>query len=574
MASTFLRMVVCTCAFAAVSSWAHAGALQDLVLKDIRYLPRTLTETGDAEARAIILVDSTCGECTPALAVAKELEGTPDAEGVTFLLVNTGVSDDIRQMAYYALINDVPFFGLKDRNAVIADQLGVTSLPAAVLVGKDWEPLWHGTVDALGAALAARKAGMPLPEVSAGGSCAIAHSEPLADSAPVDYSKDIAPLLNQHCVACHRPNGGGPFSLTSYKRATAHADMLAEVVQEGRMPPWYAHEDFGTFRDQPNMTDAERTLLARWVAQGMPEGDPDAAPETPEFNDEGWRLDPDVIIEASEVSAIPAKGFVPYQYIFLPYTFEEDTYVQAIEIKPSNPSVVHHANLAYVHEGYNVDQNSDFLTGMVPGGMPSVMDGDRAWMIPKGVGLVLQIHHVTTGKIEMNRMSVGLRFPRDVVNKRLYYHNLDGDARIDIPPHARAWKLEDSVTLDEDATGLGLFTHMHLRGRDMTFYAKYPDGRSETLLSLPNYDFNWQLTYRYPPDTAKFPKGTEIDVVAHYDNSRFNPYNPDPEKEVKEGPQSVDEMMNGFFVFTKDSGQLGLRIDPATGHVLERLAAK
>lgn len=553
---------------------ALAAPLASLPLKDIRYLPRTLAETGDATARALIFVDSTCAESDAALKAAVALESDASAQGVTFLLINTGAADSIRQMAYHALIQDVPFHALKDVEGTVAANLGITTLPAAALVDAAWAPLWTGTVDALGAALAARAIGQPLPVSTTGGSCAISKPAPIADTAPVTYSEHIAPLLNQHCVACHRPNGGGPFSLASYNRAKANAAMSSEVMMEGRMPPWYAHAAPVQFRDDPGLTDADRQLLARWVAQGMPEGDPAKAPTPPAFNDEGWRLDPDVIIEAKQASAIPATGFVPYQYIFLPYTFEEDTYVQAIEIRASNPGVVHHANLAFVREGLNVDSGTDFLTGMVPGGMPSVMDGDRAWMIPKGVGLVLQLHMVTQGKVASNRMSVGLRFPRDVVNKRLYYHNLDGDGRIDIQPGARAWRLQDDVTLEHDATGLGLFTHMHLRGRDMTFFAHYPEGRSETLLSLPNYNFEWQLTYRYPPGEVHFPKGTRIEAIAHYDNSPFNPYNPDPTKTVKEGPQSVDEMMNGFFVYTRDDEQLGLRIDPATGYALAKLAAK
>jgi len=567
-----IRLIVVVALLACFS--APASELATLALKDIRYLPRTLADTGDADARALIFVDSTCDASDAALAAALGLEAVADAKGVTFLLVNTGASDDIREMAYHALVNNIPFYALKDVDAKAAAALGIASLPAAALVDAAWAPLWTGGIDGLAAALAARKNGSEMPAASDTGDCPIAKPEPIADSSPVTYAEHVAPLLNQHCVACHRPNGGGPFSLTNYNRATANAAMLAEVVSEGRMPPWYAHAAHSPFRDEPQMSAADRTLLARWVAQGMPEGDPAKTPAPPEFNDEGWRLDPDVIIEASQVSGIPASGYVPYQYVFLPYSFEQDTYVQAIEIKASNPATVHHANLAFVREGFDVDQNSDFLTGMVPGGMPSVMDGDRAWMIPKGVSLVLQLHLVTTGKVQTNRMSVGLRFPRDVVNKRLYYHNLDGDNRIEIPPYDRAWRLQDDVVLEHDATGLGLFSHMHLRGRDMSFYAHYPDGRSETLLSLPNYNFEWQLTYRYPPNQVKFPKGTRIEAIAHYDNSPFNPYNPDPSKTVENGPQSVDEMMNGFFVYTRDDEDLGLSIDPATGYAVAKVAAK
>jgi hypothetical protein len=389
---------------------------------------------------------------------------------------------------------------------------------------------------------------------------------------PITYSKDIAPIINKNCAQCHHAGGQAPIALTSFAKASGNAEMLAEVVGEGRMPPWYAHPDFGVFRDAPQITDQERAMFAAWVAQGTPEGDPAATPPAPVVDDESWKTDPDVIVEANMTSAIPAEGYVPYQYMFVPWTATEDTYVQAIEIKPTNPKVVHHANLIFVRDGFNVDQSEDFLTGYVPGGMPSIVDGDRAWFIAKGATLAFQVHLVTTGKVEGNKMRVGLRFARGVVNKPLRYFNLDGGKRFLIPAHDRAWELRDKDVLEHDATGVGLFCHMHLRGKDTQFFAHYPDGSTDTLLALPNYNFDWQLTYRYLPGTQHFPKGTEIEAVSHYDNSAFNPYNPNPDKDVRRGPQTVDEMLNDFFVYTRDDEQLALQIDPATGHPMQKVA--
>jgi len=554
-----------------VASAFSAQAIEpaDFTLKDIRYLPRTLTEIGEADWYALVLGDSTCPESTAALETAAAVEA--DAEGVQFALINVGKRDSIRQMAFHAMECGATFPALKDRDGELAQALGVEAVPAVAVLDADWALRWTGGAADLSAALAALALGAD-PEPGGRGACPLQLEETVTLEREVTYAKDVAPFIQQQCISCHRPGAQAPFSLTTYKRVAARAEMLTEVVQEGRMPPWYAHPEFGRFRDDPGVTDEDRAMLASWIDQGKPMGDPDEVPATPEFDDEGWRLDPDLILEASAVSGIPATGFVPYQYVFLPHQFEEDTYVQAIEIKPSNPPVVHHANLIYVREGFNVDADSDFLTGMVPGGMPSVLDGDRAWRIPAGASLALQLHLVTTGKPEINKMRVGLRFPRGVVNKRLFYHNLDGAKQIAIPPGDRAWRLADRVTLEQDVSGLGLFSHMHLRGKDMTFYAHYPSGKTETLLSLPNYSFDWQLTYRYPPETFQFPKGTTIECIAHYDNSAFNPYNPAPEKTVKEGPQTVDEMMNGFFVYTRDDEQLGLRIDPNTGYALEEVA--
>lgn len=548
--------------------------LQDLTLKDIRYLPRTLAELGDAKGHVLFFHASTCAPSVERMPGMVALEAEYRDKGVNFAAVNAGADDTIKHMAYHALVHNLTFPLFKDRDGALAAAVGVEQLPAAVLLDAQWNPVWTGDPAALGNVLSAHLGGAALPAATAAPeTCAITRPvlEPLAE--PITYSSHIAPFLNSHCVRCHHDGGGAPVDLTNYKRVVGNVEMLSEVVGEGRMPPWYAHPDFGEFRDEPGITQQQREMFAHWMAAGMPEGDPAELPETPQFDLAAWQIEPDVIVEATQVSAVPKKGYVPYQYIFMPWVAQEDTYVQAFEIKPTNAKVVHHANLIFVRDGFQVDEAKDFITGYVPGGMPSVLDGDRSWFIPKGASLCFQVHLVTTGKLESNRMQLGMRFARGVVNKKVYYFNLDGGRRFAIPANDRAWQLRDSDVLDVDATGLGLFVHMHLRGKDAQFFAHYPDGRSETLMALPNYNFDWQLTYRYPPEAFRFPAGTKIECVAHYDNSGFNPYNPAPEKEVRRGPQTVDEMLNGFFVYTRDDEQLGLRVDPATGHPVEQLAA-
>lgn len=577
---SFLKAVLC---LAGSATLIHSAAgqtpaaeipLQEMSFKDIRYLPRPLKEIGEGKGYVLFFHASTCEQATAQLPSLAALEAEYLKQGIRFAAINAGTDDSIRQMAYHMLVNQIYFPVLKDRDGTLAARLGVNSMPTVVVLDAAFQPVYQGGAGKLGEVLAAYTTGAALPasESTADG-CPISQKqgEPIAE--PITYAAHIAPFLNKNCVQCHHEGGGAPLALTSYKRVSSNAEMLAEVVGEGRMPPWYAHPDFGEFRDAPQITDQEREMFAHWVNQGLPEGDPAQVPPTPEFDPEAWQTDPDIIIEATQVSAIPKKGYVPYQYIFIPFTATEDTYVQAIEIKPTNPKVVHHANLIYVRDGFNVDESKDFLTGYVPGGIPSVVDGDRAWFIAKGSTLCFQVHLVTTGKLETNRMRVGLRYARGVVNKQIRYFNLDGGKRFVIPAHDRAWELRDSDVLQDDVTGEGLFCHMHLRGKDTQFFAHYPDGKTETLLALPNYNFDWQLTYRYFPGQNQFPKGTTIEAVSHYDNSYFNPYNPAPEKDVRRGPQTVDEMLNDFFVFTNNSEKLGLKIDPATGHAMDTVAS-
>jgi CubicO group peptidase (beta-lactamase class C family) len=191
-----------------------------------------------------------------------------------------------------------------------------------------------------------------------------------------------------------------------------------------------------------------------------------------------------------------------------------------------------------------------------------------AFRIPAGSVIGLQIHYTTTGKEEKNQMSVGFKFPRYVVKQELHHVQVT-TSRFEIPPGAAAHPVQATRTLPFDATGLGMFSHMHLRGKDMTFKALLPSGESQTLLSIPNYHYDWQQNYRWQPGTKKLPKGTKIEVTAHFDNSKFNPFNPDATKSVRHGPQTVQEMMFGFFFYTADGEDLNLTIDPKSGAALK-----
>jgi len=239
--------------------------------------------------------------------------------------------------------------------------------------------------------------------------------------------------------------------------------------------------------------------------------------------------------------------------------------MQGIQILPENPWTVHHCNMLYFIPGDGY-KKSNFITGTVPGGSPMILNDDLAFLIPKKAQLLLQIHYVATGKPEQCQINVGFRYARGTVQKRLR-HTLLEDNHFAIPPGAPAYPVGAAYVLDHDAVGIGLFVHMHLRGRDMAFKAQYPDGKSETLLVVPNYSFDWQIPYVWEPGKKVFPKGTRLECLAHYDNSTFNPYNPDPKATVKDGLQTRDEMLNGFVFYADAKEQLNLQIDPKTGGV-------
>ena len=197
-----------------------------------------------------------------------------------------------------------------------------------------------------------------------------------------------------------------------------------------------------------------------------------------------------------------------------------------------------------------------------------VLDSAVGFCIPAGSIIGLQLHYVTTGKAESDQTSVGFVFAKETIQKQLQHFQCH-TTRFTIPPHDSHYKVTATKDFPFDAAGIGMYCHMHVRGKDMTFEATYPDGRQEMLLSVPNYNFEWQSSYRWKPNTMHLPAGTRIDCTAHFDNSAFNPFNPDPTASVRHGLQTADEMMFGFVFFTRDDEQLNLKIDPRSGHVVE-----
>ena len=230
---------------------------------------------------------------------------------------------------------------------------------------------------------------------------------------------------------------------------------------------------------------------------------------------------------------------------------------------PDNTRVVHHCNLGVIPicgDG----RNAKLVTGYVPGGGPMVLSDGVAGKIPAGSMLGLQVHLTTTGKPEKCRIRVGFRFPRELVKKELRYVELAKHG-FKIPPHDPFHQMSASETVDGDVTALGMFAHMHVRGKDMTFRAHPPEGEPDVMLMIPNYSFDWQLPYYLPRGAKKYPAGTRFEAVAHFDNSAFNPYNPDPAAEVREGQQTFEEMMYGYVFYTNDDEELNLAVDAKTG---------
>jgi thiol-disulfide isomerase/thioredoxin len=549
---------------------------------DIRSLPRTLDDFGPKKAYVLVFTNTSCPVAQRYLPVLQALEQEYRGKDVQFVALNAAEEDTIIAMATQAVKHEMEFPFAKDFDAACARALGVTRTPECVVLDGEKRIVYRGRIDdqyrlggvrkeptsrdlkdALDAVLAGKKVANPETEVDG---CAITFPKP-REPRKVTFAEHVAPVLQKHCWECHKSGGSAPFALTDYKQAAARAESIAEAVTDQRMPPWFASHDFGPFVNRRGLSDEERAAVIDWARSGTAAGDLSKVPAPPAPAKEKWLIGtPDLVLNSSEFE-LPEKGDIPYKYSILPHTFAEDTWVQAVQITSYNPRVLHHANLAFANLAGGVKEEN-FVTGYVPGGEPMNLDGGVAYRIPKGTVLALQIHFVSTGKPEKCTVTVGLRYPREVVQKRLRNIQLT-DHRFAIPPGAPAHKVTANRTLDTDIVGVGLFSHMHLRGKDMTFTAHRPDGKDETLLVIPNYNFSWQLPYRWEPGKKTLPKGTRLECVAHFDNSPFNPYNPDPKVTVREGPQTHEEMMFGFFFYTHADEKLGLKIDPKTGRELK-----
>jgi len=557
-----------------------------LTFKDIRFLPRSLKDFGDKKAVVFICANTTCPLVKRYLPTIKRLEEKYRGDGVQFVLMNVAASDSFLDMAEFAVQYGIDFAAVKDADGSCVAALGMTRTPEVAVLDGQHHLQYRGRIndqyriggalpnamheylaDAIDAVLKGESAAVPQTPVDG---CLITSPTAVKPDDTITFAKHIEPIIRKHCVECHRPGTEAPFGLTTYDEVAGQGEMIVEVVADGRMPPRFAGHQFKEFYNLREMTSQERGLIEQWVVAEMPRGTYDGIqpPAAVEPVPEGWVIgEPDLVLTMVETHNLPADGYIDYKYVTLPHVFTEDTWVESIQILPDNPSVVHHCNILSIPVSGNL-RNAGFITGKVPGSGPLTLANGVAQRIPARSVLAMQIHYTSTGKPEQSKISVGLRFARGKVKKELRHILLKNDD-FEIPPGDGNHKVTSSQALQEATHGFGLFTHMHLRGKDMTYLAHYPDGKTETLLIIPNYSFDWQMGYRWKPHTKLFPAGTRFEVVAHFDNSTFNPFNPNPKDTVREGQQTFHEMMYGFYFYTHANEDLNLDVDLQTGHAVK-----
>jgi hypothetical protein len=420
----------------------------------------------------------------------------------------------------------------------------------------------------------------------------------------VTFNKDVAPILNRNCANCHRPGEIGPMSLLSYKEARPWAKSIREKVVAREMPPWHADPNHGQFSNDRRLGEKDIATLVAWVDGGMKEGDAKDLPPTPKFT-EGWNIGkPDVVLTMPDEYSVPAEGVVDYQYMTVETKFTEDHWIQAAEIRAGNRGVVHHI-IVFVQDppgtkrepagvqmklvggaadtlprpqirqaaageprkvgeprqagagGGNRGGGAGggwVLIGTAPGDSGGEMKPGTAKLVKAGSKLIFQIHYTPNGTASKDRSSVGLIFAKTPPEYEVKTMGVTNN-RFVIPAGEANYRVESAAVFSEDSLVYSVFPHMHVRGKAFEYRLIYPDGHSEIVASMPKYDFNWQGSYRFKTP-LEVPKGSRLECVAYFDNSKGNKANPDADKDVRWGDQTWEEMMIGWMDYSVKSQRI------------------
>src|SRR4051812_14267913 len=513
----------------------------------------------DAKAVVLFFTATGCPVAEQSFERLKALQKKYDRNGVRVWLVDSNTADDRealqKQMQQFKLLG-LPL--LQDETQGVAAMLGVKRTATVVAIETEhWSVFYRGALDdqmvegaqkpaptvnyladALDAFIAGKKP--PVAETSARG-CLVAF-----DKEPVNYAGQVAPILATKCFGCHSAGNIGPFAMTNYARVKAMSDMIQEVVLARRMPPWQPDRHHGVFANGITLDLAEARTLLRWIEQGAQRGEGEDPLEKAVAPHVEWPLgEPDAIVALPKVEEVPAAGVLDYRHIKVKVPFTEDVWIKGVVARPDNKRVVHHiiVRVRAPGQGEN-DQDDAFLIGWAPGSPDMYFPENTGKRIRKGSTLDFEMHYTVSGKPEKDQSRIGLYFMKDappMAYKTRAAYNFD----FEVAPNDLASAAHATYVFKRDAMLYDLSPHMHLRGSWFKFEALYPNGKHETLLSVPRYDFNWQHNYRLK-EPKQMPAGTWILCTGGFNNSPINPYNPDAAIHVHWGDQSFDEMFIGF----------------------------
>jgi len=584
------------------------------------HLPPLLDTTGNihrinegpgTKATVVVFLNPSCPLCQRYAPTLNALADGKD-KAVEFYGVVSHPSVTFADAAKYAKDYKLTFPVLFDGSAAVAVALKPTAVPEAFVLSLDGKVQYRGRIDDwyekpakprdkatthdLKDALAAVVAGKtPTVAKTEPVGCLFEEDLPKADAAPAKptFTRHVAPLLFTRCAHCHRDGEVAPFPLLNYADAKKRAKQSARVTADQTMPPWKAERNYGHFLDEQHLTKAEIATLKAWADAGAPEGDAADMPQSPKFND-GWQLGkPDLVIKMTEPFKVPAGGKDVIRNFVIPIDVAESKMVRAVEFRPGNRKIVHHALclLDISGQGRKWDEADDgpgyasekggigfipsgSIGGWAPGVAPRWLPEGVGRFLAKGSDVILQIHYHPSGKEETDQSEIGIYFDKTGAVKPLGGFSVENWA-IDMPAGEKEYKLSAEYTLPVNTTLIGTAAHMHLLGKQMKAWAELPDGKTVDLIRVKAWDFNWQDEYLYRQPVV-LPKGTKVKMESVHDNSGSNPANPNsPPKRIKWGEGTQDEMSLCVFEATCDSVTDLLRLvaDNATHNkVIERFS--
>ena len=530
----------------------------------------SLNELANKKAIVVAFLGTECPLAKlygPRLEQLQQRFGTDD---VAIIGVNSNKQDSLTEVRAYSHRHNITFQMLKDLGNKVADAFAAQRTPEVFLLDSNFIVRYHGRIDdqyyvggsreapkvselagAIEQLLAGEK--ITVQETPVEG-CHIGRVKNVPTTGSITFSKHIAPIFNNHCMRCHREGEIAPFNLTSYEDVVGWEDTIMEVIQEERMPPWFANPKHGEFSNDPRLSPAQKDLIFTWIENGMPQGDQADLPPPPRFT-EGWQIsEPDQIIRMPKAFSVPAEGTVDYQHYVIDPQWTEDKYIVATEARPQNRSVVHHILLYVIPPGKRPEDTREILAGYAPGAIPLITPDGVAIKVRAGSKLLFEMHYTPNGYAQKDQSCVGISFAKQPFRIK---RELKGSAAA-VPSRSLVIKANeagqrfecDSRQSKRNVALISMTPHMHLRGK--AFRYELVDAKTdtviETLLDVPAYDFNWQLKYILKQPKVIRP-GQFIRCTAVFDNSVNNLSNPDPSAEVRWGRQSENEMMIGFMEY-------------------------
>jgi len=529
----------------------------------------------DAKAVVFMVQGNGCPIVRNAAPRFAELAEEYADQGVQFFMLNSNLQDNRTSVAKEAATYgyDIPI--LVDETQIIGESLDLVRTGAVfVLDPKTWKVTYTGAIDdRLDYEVQRKEASNhylknAIDGTLAGEAVEVASTESLgclinfpaktarAQHANISYSEDVAPILLDNCVSCHREGGIGPFAMSDYNMVRGFSLMIREVIRTKRMPPWHADPMHGEWGNDRSLSNEEIQTLVHWIEAGAPRGEGEDLLATSEVVYPDWVAaeelgEPDYVIDIPAME-IPATGVVDYQYHHVANPIGKDVWVKAAEIMPGDRAVLHHTITAFgdeITEGKYKGRlkYKGGLRGYAPGLTNQAYPQDTGTFLPADTTIEFQMHYTPVGRATVDESKMGVW----VYDEPPHHHIISrfmANNRIRIPPHAKNHSESVEQVIPKDALLYNLMAHAHYRGKAAKFVARYPDGTEEVLLNIPNYDFNWQTDYEFK-EPKFIPAGTTLIQTNWWDNSAQNAANPDPTIEVTWGEQSWEEMLFGAILY-------------------------